>query len=647
MSKNILHFLIIGLLFVTSCSTTKEHTASSNRAVKLYQKANSLHQQYKYQDALEYLYQAIGIDSGFIEAYLVVGDIQSSGRRHEKAAWAYKQAVKRNPDFFPNAFYFLASQEYMIGQYDSAAIHLERFINRQDIKPHMKMKAQQQLKTVRFAQQAVANPVPYNPVNLGDSINSVYDEYWPRLSADEQTIMFTRRIPIDKTDTAVFQNRQEDFFIAHKEKETWRKAKKMYAPLNSSDNEGAHTISVNGNYMFFTACNRHDGYGLCDIYYSANYNGRWTRPVNIGRNINSNYSEKQPTLSPDGNTLYFISDRNGGFGGYDIWKSVILPNGNFSAPENLGNTINTSGDETSPYIHFDNKTLYFASNLHVGMGGYDIFISRHKENGEWSTPKNLGYPINSWHDEEGLFINARGDMAYYSSDREITGRDIYRFELYEDMRPEPVSYVKGTVYDSKTREPLGAYFELIELKKAETVMESASDTEKGEFLVTLPAGNNYALNVSKKGYLFHSEHFELKKADTGKTPFYLDIPLKPIQEGQKIVLRNIFYEVDSYELKKESRAELNKIILFLENNPHVNIQINGHTDSTASKDYNLQLSELRAKEVVKYLNQKGISKERLSYKGYGETKPVASNATEEGRARNRRTEMMIVSSARP
>jgi outer membrane protein OmpA-like peptidoglycan-associated protein len=637
-------FFIISISLVTACSTTKEHTASSNRAIKLYQKANALHQQYQYKDALETLYKAIDLDSGFIEAYLVIGDIQSSGRRHKKAVWAYKQAINRNPDFFPNAFYHLASQEYMIGQYDSAAFHLERFIRRQDIKPHMKMKAQQQLKKVRFAQQAVANPVPYNPVNLGDSINSVYDEYWPRLSADEQTMIFTRRIPIDKTDTAEFKNRQEDFFIAHKQNATWEKAKNMNAPLNSSDNEGAHTISVNGSYIFFTACNRHDGYGLCDIYYSANLGGRWKRPVNTGRNINSNYSEKQPTLSPDGTTLYFISDRKGGFGGYDIWKSVILPNGSFSAPENLGNTINTSGDETSPFIHFDNKTLYFASNLHLGMGGYDIFVSQQQEDGEWSTPENLGYPINSWHDEEGLFVNARGDMAYYSSDREITGRDIYKFNLYKDIRPDPVSYVKGTVYDAKTNQPLSAYCELIELNNAETVMESASDPEKGEFLVTLPAGNNYALNVSKKGYLFHSEHFELKKADTGNTPFHLNIPLKPIQKGQSIVLRNIFYEVDSYELKKESIAELNKVILFLENNPQVNIQINGHTDSTASKEYNLQLSEQRAKEVVNYLIQNGISDKRLSYEGYGERKPVADNATEQGRAKNRRTEMMVVSS---
>jgi outer membrane protein OmpA-like peptidoglycan-associated protein len=329
----------------------------------------------------------------------------------------------------------------------------------------------------------------------------------------------------------------------------------------------------------------------------------------------------------------------------DLYKTTMDEFGEWSKPINISDSINTEGAESSPFIHPDNKTLYFSSDGHIGMGGMDIFYCRKDSNDNWGKPVNIGYPINTFGDENSLILNARGDMAYFASDK-LEGfgqQDLYKFKLYEEARPNPVSYMKGIVYDDQTKKRLEAKFELISLKDGQTKVESKSDPVNGEFLVCLPTGSQYALNVSKKGYLFYSENFSTPAEIHHKIdPFLKNVPLKPIKVGESVVLKNIFFEFDKYNLKKESRVELNKLYNLLKENKSLKIEIGGHTDNKGSEEYNKTLSQNRAKAVYEYLTSKGISSERLSYKGYGESKPIDTNKTEEGRANNRRTEFKVI-----
>jgi outer membrane protein OmpA-like peptidoglycan-associated protein len=340
--------------------------------------------------------------------------------------------------------------------------------------------------------------------------------------------------------------------------------------------------------------------------------------------------------------LFFASNRPGGKGGMDIWYSVRGHDGTWGEPKNAGNEINTSGNEMSPFIHFDGKTLYFSSNGRTGMGGFDIFISRMKEDSTWTAPKNLGYPINTSSDEMGLIIDASGQQGYYSTIRDKkNGKDIFYFSLYDSIRPDPVSYFRGTVYDKVTMKLLKSDYELVNLKSGEIVSAGSTDNE-GSFLVCLPSGFNYGLSVSKPGYLFYSDNFMLEGIHKVTEPYIKKVLLNPIRIGETMQLSNVFYEFDSWELKKESVSELDRLYMLLKDNPLIIVEVAGYTDSIGSLTYNQTLSEKRAKSVVSYLTGKGIGSDRLKYRGYGSAAPIGNNITNEGRRLNRRTEVRII-----
>jgi flagellar motor protein MotB len=394
--------------------------------------------------------------------------------------------------------------------------------------------------------------------------------------------------------------------------------------------------------MYFTACERPGGLGSCDIFFSALSNGKWSFPVNLGSPVNTKYWETQPSVNASGNMLFFSSNRPGGYGGKDLWYSVYKSNGRWAIPKNLGDSINTPGDEISPFIHFDGRTLYFSSDGRPGMGGQDIYLSRMKDDSTWTAPVNLGYPINTFNDEMGLTIESGGQKAYFSSQRdENEGKNIYSFTLYEAIQPDPVSYLKGKVTDKQTGKMLIADFELVNLSNGKIVLSNTTD-ESGNFLVCLPSGNDYGLSVSKKGYLFYSENFMLEGKHTALEPFIKKIQLSPFRVGEKIVLSNVFYEVDSWQLKKESLAELNRLCNLLKDNVQLKVEISGYTDATGSDEHNMLLSEKRALSVVDYLVSNGVPSGRLTYKGYGNASPVGDNITSEGRKLNRRTEVRVI-----
>ena len=437
---------------------------------------------------------------------------------------------------------------------------------------------------------------------------------------------------------------RDRFYIAHHSDSAWRKALNLGPPINTHGNEGALTLSPDGKYLFFAACNRDDGLGSCDIYWARRQGKSWSEPENLGPVVNSPQWDSQPTFSSDGKTLYFASKRRGGKGSSDIWKTELQSDEQWSIPVNLGDSINTRAEEMAPFIHPDDQTLYFSSRGHPGLGGFDLYFTRKDIKGQWHRPVNMGYPINTHADELTLVVNAKGDLAYISSD--IPGgkgrQDIYQFPLYKEARPLLTTYFKGIVYDVETNEKLEARFELIDLATSKICAQAWSDRVTGGFLLVLPTEKNYALNVSKDGYLFYSDNFFLTGTNSKGKPFIKNIPLKPIKIGESVILKNIFFDTDLYVLKDESLAELQKLLELLRKNPKLKIVINGHTDNVGSAEHNLELSKNRAKAVYEFLIQHEISKIRLSYAGFGFTQPIDVNTTEQGRANNRRTEFKVV-----
>jgi outer membrane protein OmpA-like peptidoglycan-associated protein len=641
LSRGLLVFFLL-VAGVSSANSQDQLTTKSKKAAKLYVDGTRQYELLNYSNAIAMLDEATRADSRFIEAWIVLGQVYADMGNSDKALESWNKALLINPDFYPLLYLNIGSMLFSMGSYKDAKTHLEMFLAYRYGRTENWVRAEKIIRDCEFSIKAMQNPVPFSPISMGPSINTELDEYWPSLSADERVLVFTRLLPKNPDDPKIFRNRQEDFFISVKENGEWGMARNFGPPVNSSDNEGAQTLSTDSRVMFYTACNRSDGMGMCDIYFSTREGDRWSAPKNLGSAINTQFSEKQPSLSPDGKTLYFSSDRPGGKGAMDIWKTNRDENGIWSKPQNLGDSINTPYDEQSPFIHHDNQTLYFSSKGWPGLGRSDIYVTRRKEDGGWSSPLNLGYPINSRFDDEGLIVNARGTKAMFSTNRlGGNGRDIHEFDLHAGVQPNPVSYVQGIIRDAETLGPITAAVELIELNSARVIMSARSDTQSGDFLICLPVGQDYALNVNKEKYLFHSENFSLKEFNTATDPYSLEVLLQPVKPGKRVVLRNVFYAFDSYELLDQSIAELEILRKFMLDNPNLSIRVTGHTDNVGASPYNLQLSAKRAESVINYLIGKGIGASRLVSEGKGDTEPIASNLTEEGRAKNRRTEFVV------
>lgn len=636
------YILLLCFLSFQVVSAQKTYKTESKKAIKYYEEGLRYYRGMEYVLAEEKLKTAIKIDEKFQDAFLVLAEVYWEQGVYESAIEYYNQGLIIDTSYYPGGYLNKAKLEVKVARYEDAQKSFLKYLEIDTIDSKYTVRAKKGIEQTEFAINAVKNPVEFKPVNLGPNINTPENEYWPSLSADEQILVITRLVHL--SDTIKETILQEDFFFSKYGVDGWGPMKNAGFPLNTDDNEGAQSISADGQLMVYTVCNRKGVIGRCDIYYSIKEGGEWSFPKNMGEPVNSVAKETQPSLSADGRTIYFASNRPGGQGGLDIWISRKDSVGKWQSPVNLGDSINTAGDEMSPFIHHDNISLYFSSNFHIGMGNFDLFLSRLDSSGKWSKPKNLGYPINTHRDEVGLIVNARGNTAYYASDiHSSAGKDIYRFTLYKEVRPMEVSYMKGKVYNEKTRVRLKARFDLFDLSDGKLISQSYSDPVTGEFLLCIPTNKNYMLNVEHKGYLFYSDNFSLRGVYHLGKPFFKDVPLKLIQAGEKTVLSNVFFETDSYSLKSESRYELDKVIRFLESNPEIIIEIGGHTDKTGTREYNLVLSENRAKSVVNYLIANGIEAKALNYKGYGSDQPVDENATEEGRAKNRRTEFKIIS----
>ncbi len=631
------------LLILLALPATAQYSTDSKKAIKSYEKAQEQFRLRNDADAEELVCKALKKDDQFIEAWYMLAQIYLDKGKGAKAAEYFLKGLEVDPSSNPDGYLKVAEVEFAVGEYYKAKEHIDLWETFGIIDKMSVARARILGKNAEFAIHAVENPVPFNPESLGKSINSPLSEYWPSLSIDEKTLFFTVKGPMNPELPPEPLSEQEDFYYAKKEGDVWLQRKSLGPPVNTNKNEGAQSITADGKYIYFTACNRSDGHGrMCDLYYSKIENGRWSKPVNLGNQVNTRYSEKHPAISADGRTLFFTSNKPGGFGDYDIWASQLV-DGQWNTPVNMGDSINSPGIEQSPFIHPDQHSLYFSSDGWMGMGQGDLFISRLKADRSWSKPENLGYPINTHNEEIGMIVNAMGDRAYFSSNRrEGTDIDIFAFDLPMEVRPIPVSYMTGRVYDSRNMKGMQATFQLIDLESGDVVMEANSNDGEGDYLIILPSQAAYAFNVSQPGYLFYSDHFQMTQEYSNLDPFVKNIPLEPIKSGKLVVLNNVFYDTDSYTLKKQSTVELDKIHEFLLLNSKVKVEISGHTDNTGTIGYNAELSEKRAGEVVKYLVNKGISADRLEAKGYGASQPVDTNDTEEGKAKNRRTELKII-----
>ncbi|MBL7911507.1 MAG: OmpA family protein [Bacteroidia bacterium] len=653
--RNFKHIFLI-LFFGFSCAFGQmapgQYTSTNKKAIKYLEEGKQAYEMKKDDDAEKYFKKALDEDKNFIEAALGLANLYQVTNRHPEAITYFKRAIEINPKFFANSFYFLSLSQLAIGQYQDAKTSLETFLKFERINPNTKESAQKYLANANFGADAVKNPKPFNPVNAGPGINTEYGEYFPAITGDGKQFLFTRGLP--REGMPGFFN--EDFFTSNNVSNVWQTATPITV-INSWGNEGAPSLSADGNVMFFASCSDETGdygspdrkgYGSCDIFYSQKVNGKWTKPRNAGPAINTANFESQPSFSSDGRELYFVRGilHRGAAKEYDIYVSKISDDGKFTPPVKLGPNVNTTETEESVFIHPDNMTLYFSSAGHPGMGGLDIFMSKRQPNGEWGKAINLGYPINSFVDDNSLLVNPGGKIAYFASNR--TGGygdlDIYQFDLPEDLRPEKITYVKGKVYNSKTKETLEANFELVDLETQASVTKSYTQ-KNGEFFVTLTANKNYLVNVNKDGFLFYSDNFSLKGKETDfSKPFLLDIPLDPIDTGSVVELRNVFFDVGKWDLKPESKAELDKLGAFLTKNASLKIELGGHTDSDGIRKSNITLSENRAKAVYNYLiTTSKISEARLKYKGYADLKPKVKNDTPENKAKNRRTEFKILS----
>lgn len=627
--------LILLLLLLISATAFPQPGRKEQR---LFEQAKQRYSMQNYSDAAGLCQQILKSSPEYLEARLLLAEIFHETGDVSQEVFHLQKA--RELSSMPLISFRLGEALYAQEKYEEALEYYEEYLKMFKPGTEQATRTERKIESCRFAMEAIKNPLDFSPERLPNTVNSLNDEYWPSLSIDQKTLSFTRLVK------SPGQLPQEDFFVSQMGEDGWEKATPL-TEINTPENEGAQCISANGNLLFFTACNRPSGLGSCDIYYSIKKNGIWSTPVNAGKPVNTPGWEAQPSISSDGRFLYFSSNRPGGKGKKDIWRvelQEINQNGKikWGEPHNLGDSINTPGDETSPFVHPGNRNFYFASDYHTGMGSFDMFMSEIIDDTLFSTPVNLGYPLNTVSDEQGLHISADGLTAFFSSQRDsLSGIDIFSFRLDESIRPHPATYVSAQVFDMQSGNPVQSKVELVNLSEKNEKWQTETTNAGGELLLCLPVGSNYSFSVEKKGYLFYSGAFDLHEPREIYNPYQLKIGLTPVIAGAEMHLYNIYFETDSFRILPDSEPELQKLAGFLKDNPSLKVEIQGHTDNTGNEAKNLELSEKRAHSVVEYLVENKIDKTRLSWKGFGEKQPVAENETPEGRRMNRRTTVKI------
>ncbi|HYM21104.1 MAG TPA: OmpA family protein [Candidatus Kapabacteria bacterium] len=688
--------LALFIFIITNLSPNTAYSQPKKDALEASRYGFDLEQQGKLPEALFEYNKAITSDPKYPYPVSRIGAMYQRLRNYPRAINFLKRAVTLDSSYDDYNYYNLGTCYKAMHKLDSALIFYEIFLNRMN--PIVKEDSIA-MHDAEFLRDYTAKSIelqkrPKNttdPVKLTSDINSGYDDYAPSITADGEVLYFTSHRP--STNIQQYYETKDfgdDIFVSKRDdKGNWTPSIAMPSPINSKDDEGVVGISPDGQTVYYSLCRRPDGFGDCDIYQSTLSGTDWSKPKNLGRSINSAAWDSHPSISPDGNAMYFSSRRAGSIdSSEDIWVAYRNGDGTWGPPVNLGPTINTEGSERSPFIAADGVTLYFSSNGHPGFGAHDLFMTRKQPDGGWSDPINLGSPINGADDDEYLTMAPGAKTVFYASRRgnANTGFDIYEAVLPPELMPFPVTLVKGLVVDKSSRKSLGAKIEVADLDKDEPYGSYQSNSATGKFFFPITKGRTYGITASVPHYTFYSQHYTVP--DSSKyTEVNYTIELSQVPDSTGLVaeneddsdnnngnnnngnnnngnnnnnnghlnnngngngnfgdgnaLNNIFFDFNKATLRKESIPELKNLVRFLAENPKIKIEISGHTDSIGTAEYNQTLSQERANAVREYLIGHGVKAKHVSAKGYGATRPIAPNDTEENRQRNRRTEFHI------
>jgi len=624
---------------------------ANKKAKKIYDEALDNFKDRKFPDATKLFKEVLEYEPQCGQCYFFMGLINYKRVDYNlKAAQTYfEKSVELCPDFDVYVYYYLGQIYFGAEKWDLAEKALASFVkDPEKIESDADQnEANVMLRWASFYNNVYNNPVPFNPKYI-KGVSSASDEYIPSISPDGEYMFYARviELPPNISDLIPKPIFKEKFYVSEKKNGEYDNGKEMPYPFNMNDNEGGATITIDNNELYYSACKYVGSYFNGDIYYSKKgADGSWSDIVALENINNPDTWESMPSVSSDGKWLYFVSDRPGGMGGFDIYRSHKDDQGVWSKPENLGPSINTKGNEKTPFLHTDSQTLYFSSDSPqlMGLGGYDIYYSRIQADESWKKPTNIGFPINSDADDAGFFVSLDGKTAYYSSNKlkGVGGWDVYEFELYKDARPEEMKIVKGDVKDEITEKAVDAR---IEIKNVETkkVTQIPVDSLSGKYVIAINTKNNFVLTVKKEDYAYESKLIPAEDTMRSEPLQEVNFEIKPIEVGKSYKLNDIYFASNSYDLNDDTKAILDGFIVFLNENPKIKVAIHGHTDNIGKDEDNMLLSDNRSKSVYNYLTELGIKPTRLSYKGLGETEPVATNDTESGRAKNRRTEFVIL-----
>ncbi|QJX48546.1 OmpA family protein [Hymenobacter taeanensis] len=637
--------LLAGGLSPMSAAAQAKLATTNTKARNLWEKAQSQAKDRDFDKALETLTQLNEKFPSLGEPYLMKGSLLKAMGENSLAFEAYRNGVSKIAidASHANEFYTLGELAMTFGEYKTAADSYRKYLKSGARNLRNAPRAQRQLLNCEFAEKAMAAPTGPQPERLGQPLNNFRFQYFPALTADSRFLLFTGRPMADSG---------EDLFVSRFTKEGVIGEPTSISPaINTPYNEGAGTISGDGKTLVFASCDRPNSVGNCDLYISRRTGNNWSKPQNLGRSVNSPEWDSQPSLSADGRTLYFTSTRRGGKGQEDIYVTTLDADGNWTPARNLGEPVNTLGKDMAPFIHASGTTLYYVTDGLVGMGGLDIYRCELQAPSKWGMPTNLGYPLNTFENEASLFISSDNRRGFCSRSRAAEPgvkqeRDrpveLFGFEVPEVIRARETStYTQGRVFDAVTKQPIQADVQLYDLNTDELVQYVGSDAENGEYTVVLNEGRQYAMYAAAGKYLMKSLSFDYSDKRTFD-PLTLDIYLEPVRAGRSIVLNNLFFDTNEYELKPKSRTELSRLVTFMKQYPDIQVEISGHTDDVGSDDDNLSLSQNRAKSVYTYLVGQGVKATRLRFKGYGETKPLVPNDSDSHRQQNRRIELRIL-----
>lgn len=603
-----------------------------------------------YREAERYLKKAVSMDDQYADAMYLLGDLYLRQRKVEMAEPLWMKVLEVCPDYNAELKYFLGVMYLENGKRDKAIELFESFLKDPNRDYGYDREVKAVLKETRLMDELLGNPVPFSP-QVVQRLSTMEDEYLASISPDQQKMFFTRKTKkVNRMDGPAAKVRMvEEFCMAERNpnSDEFEIGVPMPSPFNTSYNEGGPSISADNTELYFTVCQDVNGYKNCDIFFSEQDGyGGWTTPRSVGDHVNKRDSwESQPSISANGDALYFTSNREGGEGGLDIYYCTRDVNGDWSAPKNIGAPINTKKHEKTPFIHSDSKTLYFSSDGQAGLGGFDIFYAKAKNDTTWEEPQNIGYPINTKEEDLGLFVSLDGKTGYFASTkyRSQGGWDVFQFAMPEKARPEEMSLISGTLMDEYDTPVQEASLEIKNLKTKE-ITHVRVDSETGSYagVVAAKPGQDVIVTVKKKNAAFTSKYVSSTEL-MGSKQVEAPLSLATLEIGREYKLNDINFESNSYQLDQTSRSVIDEFILYLKDNPALKADIQGHTDNVGNPSDNQRLSHNRAKTVYDYVLSKGISASRVSFHGYGETRPIISNSTEEGRAKNRRTVFVITS----